>query len=312
MAEVQLPPGVQVIERGWLSCNSVVFIGSRFSALVDSGYCTQAEQTTALVAAALQSRTLDRLINTHLHSDHCGGNAALQRRYPALQTLIPPGMASFVAQWDPAALGYAPTGQICPRFQFDGLVSPGSEIELADAAWHVHAAAGHDPDSVILFEPQSRTLISADAFWENGFGVVFPELEGEPAFDEVAATFDLIERLGPRWIIPGHGPVFRYRANLLESARERLNAFVKSPDRHAHHAAKVLLKFKLLDRRQMPLTELVDWAISTPHFQGIHRTFAPSVPMLHWIEQLIQELVRSQVARRAGEMIYDAVDSRHV
>ena len=34
---------------------------------------------------------------------------------------------------------------------------------------------GHDPHSVILFEPQDRILISADALWEAGFGVIFPD-----------------------------------------------------------------------------------------------------------------------------------------
>lgn len=305
MTRIQLPAGVQVIERGWLSSNSIVFIGSRSSAIVDSGYGTRSEQTVVLVASALRERPLDRLINTHLHSDHCGGNAALQGRFPALETLIPPGMAPFVASWDPVALGYTSTGQSCPRFQINGLVSPGGEIELADMSWQVHAAPGHDPDSVVLFEPWSRTLISADALWENGFGVVFPELEGEQAFDQVAATFDLIEQLGPSWVIPGHGPAFPYGANILDRARERLNAFVKSPARHAHHAAKVLLKFKLLDRRQMPFTELVDWAAGTPHFQRIYRSVAASVPMADWIGQLSQELVRSKVARRAGETIHD-------
>jgi glyoxylase-like metal-dependent hydrolase (beta-lactamase superfamily II) len=176
VTDIRLPNGLQVIERGWLSSNSMLFLGARSSALVDSGYCTHARQTTALVAAALRGRTLDRLVNTHLHSDHCGGNAALQQLYPAVRTLIPPGLSGAVAHWDPVALGYAPTGQLCPRFGFDGHVLPGTEIELADTMWQVHAAPGHDPDSVILFEPRSRTLISADALWENGFGVVFEEL----------------------------------------------------------------------------------------------------------------------------------------
>ena len=63
---------------------------------------------------------------------------------------------------------------------------------------------------MILFEPQSRTLISADALWENGFGVIFQELEGEQAFDEVADTLDLIESLAPLVVIPGHGKVFTH------------------------------------------------------------------------------------------------------
>ena len=228
MTGIQLPNGIQVFERGWLSSNNILFIGAQSSALVDSGYSTHAELTTGLVSAALQQGPLDLLLNTHLHSDHCGGNAVLQGNYPELQTLIPPGHASLVSSWDPVALNYVPSGQHCPRFKFDGLLLPGTEIQLADKAWQIHAAPGHDPHSVILFEPQSQTLISADALWEKGFGVVFPELEGDAAFDEVAATFDLIERLDPCWVIPGHGPVFRYRAEVLAYARARLNALSRA------------------------------------------------------------------------------------
>ena len=306
MTGIQLPNGIQVFERGWLSSNNILFIGAQSSALVDSGYSTHAELTTGLVSAALQQGPLDLLLNTHLHSDHCGGNAVLQGNYPELQTLIPPGHASLVSSWDPVALNYVPSGQHCPRFKFDGLLLPGTEIQLADTAWQIHAAPGHDPHSVILFEPQSQTLISADALWEKGFGVVFPELEGDAAFDEVAATFDLIERLDQCWVIPGHGPVFRYRAEVLAYARARLNAFVKSPDRHAHHAVKVLLKFKLLDQQQLPFADFVDWAANTRYFQLIHQRFVPSVPIDRWMEQLTQELVRSAAARREGDMVYNA------
>ena len=306
MTNIQLPSGLQVFERGWLSSNNILFLGSTSSALVDSGYSTHAEQTTGLVSAALQQRPLDLLLNTHLHSDHCGGNAALQRSYPELQTLIPPGHASLVSSWDPVALNYVPSGQHCPRFKFDGLLLPDTEIQLADTPWQVHAAPGHDPHSVILFEPRSQTLISADALWEKGFGVVFPELDGETAFDEVAATFDLIERLDPCWVIPGHGPVFGYRAEVLVNARERLNAFVKNPERHAHHAVKALLKFKLLEQQQLPFADFVEWAANTSYFQLIHQRFVPSVPIEHWMEQLTQELVRSKVARREGDMVYNA------
>ena len=306
VSEPALPPGLQVIERGWLSSNIVLCLGAQSSALVDSGYCAHAEQTLALVKAGLQGRTLDRLVNTHLHSDHCGGNAALQGRYAALQTLIPPGLAPHVAHWDPVALGYVPTGQRCPRFTHDGLVLPGTEVELADTTWQVHAAPGHDPDSVILFEPRSRTLISADALWENGFGVVFPELDERDAFDEVGATFDLIERLGPRWVVPGHGAVFRYRAEVLARARERLRAFVQRPDRHANHAAKVLLKFKLLECRQMLFVDCIEWAAGTEQFQRIHRRFAPVADIGEWIGRLTLELERSGAVRRSGDSIFDA------
>ena len=93
---VEMPPGIRVRERGWLSSNNVLLVGHRSSALVDSGYVTHSEQTLALVDRALAGRPLDLLVNTHLHSDHCGGNAALQARYASLVTHIRPGEAEAV------------------------------------------------------------------------------------------------------------------------------------------------------------------------------------------------------------------------
>jgi len=75
-----LPAGVQVFERGWLSSNNILLTDADSATLVDSGYFSHAAQTLALLEHALAGRALDRLVNTHLHSDHCGGNAALQAR----------------------------------------------------------------------------------------------------------------------------------------------------------------------------------------------------------------------------------------
>jgi len=213
-------PGLQFFERGWLSANNILFTDSDSATLIDSGYVTHQAQTVALIAHALDGRPLDRLVNTHLHSDHCGGNAILQSQYPALKTFIPPGEAAAVHVWNEAALSYEPTGQLCPRFQFDGLLQPGQHLRLAGSDWQVMAAPGHDPHSVILFEPANKLLISADALWANGFGVVFPELEGIDGFHEVANTLDLIESLQPDWIIPGHGPIFNDVNAALAIARK--------------------------------------------------------------------------------------------
>jgi glyoxylase-like metal-dependent hydrolase (beta-lactamase superfamily II) len=296
----QLPPGLVVLERGWLSSNNVVVNGRAHAAVVDSGYGTHAAQTAELVARAVGNRALTLLVNTHLHSDHCGGNAALQQQYPELFTQIPPGLAPAVETWDTVALTYQPTGQSCARFRFDGVLEPGTSIVLGDTPWEVHAAPGHDQHSVILFEPGSRTLISADALWQNGFGVVFQELEGEQAFDEVAATLDLIEQLAPAIVIPGHGSVFTDAAAALARARSRLDAYQASPTRHAAHAAKVLLKFKLLELQGATEEALFAWAAGTPYFNLVHQRWFPDVPRDRWLTELLQDLIRSGAARRVG------------
>ena len=301
-----LPEGITVFERGWLSSNNILLLGREGTALVDTGYSTHARQTLALLQHALAGRPLDLLLNTHLHSDHCGGNALLQREYPAVRTLIPPGQANAVAHWDDVALTYAPTGQTCERFRFDDVLHPGKQVRLGERHWQVHAAPGHDPHSIVLFEPETRVLISADALWENGFGVVFPELEGTAAFDEVADTLNLIEQLRPVWIIPGHGRVFGGEgevASALERARSRLDSFARDPAKHARHAAKVLLKFKLLELQQLPYAELEQWAFRTPYFDlVIARYFQASEPGV-WLRSLVQELAGAGALEVSGDHV---------
>ena len=300
-----LPPEITVLERGWLSANNILFLGQRDTAIVDTGYCSHAGQTVELVRSALRGRPLDRVLNTHLHSDHCGGNAALQKTWPGVLTAIPPGQADHVRQWDPYALSYTPTGQECPRFRADTLLMPGSCVLLGDKPWQVHAAPGHDPHSVVLFEPQGRVLISADALWENGFGVVFPELEGEDAFAAVAATLDLIERLEPQVVIPGHGPVFADAPRALEGARRRLDGFVRNPPKHALYAAKVLLKYKLLEWQQIRMSDLTAWAQATPYFGMLHERHFGNQEEGEWLQSLADDLVRSGAALRHSGMLHN-------
>ncbi|WP_420921721.1 MBL fold metallo-hydrolase [Comamonas aquatica] len=271
-------------------------LGPDDAALVDTGYCSHAEQTVELVASTLDTRPLTHLLNTHLHSDHCGGNAALQARWPDVQTWIAPGQAAQVQDWDPVALSYTPTGQSCPRFRADGVLLPGSTVTLGGRPWQVHAAPGHDPHSIVLFEPERRLLISADALWEHGFGVVFPEIEGAQAFAEVAATLDVIEQLQPALVLPGHGPLFTDVAAALARARQRLQGFIAQPERHARYAAKVLLKYKLLEWQQLPLDQVHAWCRQTPYLGLLHAHYFDAQSPAQWVETLVQELVASQAA----------------
>ncbi len=291
-----LPAGVVVFERGWLSSNNILVIGDYETALIDTGYATHAAQTTALVASALGTRPLDRVLNTHLHSDHCGGNAALQARYPALRIEIPPGEAGLVERWDEEGLSFRATGQNCPRFRATGLLQPGSERDFGGLRWQIHAAPGHDPHSVVLFEPASRTLLSADALWENGFGIAFPELKGEPSFGEMAATLDLIERLAPRVVVPGHGPVFSDVGGALSVARRRLEGLRRDPAKHARHAIKVLIKFKLLEMQRMSHDDWMVWVLDTPYLGMVAARFFSDRGLAGLAEEILGELVKAGAA----------------
>lgn len=302
--------GLTVLERGWLSSNNVLLHGTpgEGATLVDSAHCTHAEQTVALVRHALAGEALARIVNTHLHSDHCGGNAALQRAFPGLPAEVPAGEFEAARRWDEDALSYRATHQRCERFAVHGRIEAGSRLAVGRRTWGVIAAPGHDPQALMLFDAAHGVLISADALWENGFGVVFPELDGEHAFDDVAAVLDVIERLPVSLVIPGHGAPFTDVAGALARARSRLTSWRAAPDKHARHAAKVLVKYHLMEEREQPLPLLLAWAAATPLLQRLHARVGrhEAADTAAWCGRLVEELIAAGALLRRGELILDA------
>lgn len=284
-----------VFERGWLSSNNVLFVPASggTTTLVDSGYWSHQTQTVALTRRALGEASLGAILNTHLHSDHCGGNAALADAF-GCRISVPSGEFGKVQEWDESLLTFRPTGQHCPRFSCDGVLVPQDSIALADRSWRILASPGHDPESVMLYEPDLRLLISADALWEDGFGVVFPELEGHQAFAEVRSTLDLIASLPVEWVIPGHGRPFTHVSAAIDRALARLSRFEADPRRHAAHAAKVLIKFHLLEIQSQSIADLHDWLDATEYFAAVHRMHFASIDAGDWRSGLLESLCESR------------------
>jgi glyoxylase-like metal-dependent hydrolase (beta-lactamase superfamily II) len=299
-----LPASIQIFERGWLSSNNVLLLGRHETAIIDTGYVSHAAQTLALVRHALQGRHLDHIINTHLHSDHCGGNATLQAHYGG-RTAIPVAEADKVRRWDVDALSYKATGQRCDRFTFDATIAPGDVLTLADMEWRALGAPGHDPHSLIFYCPRERVLVSADALWENGFGIIFPELDGESGFAEERATLDLIAALDVRLVIPGHGKPFNDVAAALARARSRLDYLEADPVRNAQNALKVLLKFLLLERQRIPLADVPQLLLAMSVFEAANRNFLHQTPeaLATWA---VSQLMRAAAARIDGEYLLNA------
>jgi glyoxylase-like metal-dependent hydrolase (beta-lactamase superfamily II) len=298
-----LPPAVQVFERGWLSSNNILLTSRLDATLVDTGYVTHAAQTLSLVRHALQGRPLDRIVNTHLHSDHCGGNAALRAAY-GCRIAIPAAECAKVDAWDEDALSFRATAQQCPRFTYDDALEPGQCLRMGDLDWQALAAPGHDPHALLLWCEEEGILISGDALWQNGFGVVFPELAGEPGFHDVRATLDLIATLGARIVIPGHGAPFGDVAAALDRAYSRLDYLAADPVRNAENAARVLLKFLLLERRRLPLADVASLCASVPLLVLARERF------LHGTSgdlaaRLARALVKAGAARVEGDTLVD-------
>lgn len=153
-------------------------------------------------------RALSRVLVTHAHTDHAGGASAIAGRWPACQFAKLP--------WpdrDPRyPVPWVPLGD-------DDTIAAGDT-----SLWVVHTP-GHSPDHVCFFEPRSGTLFGGDLVM-NGGTVVIPASHGG-SLSQYLRSLQRVLDLGPRRILPGHGPVIEQPATLLRGyiahrlARER-------------------------------------------------------------------------------------------
>ncbi|MDQ5907851.1 MAG: hypothetical protein QG660_1985 [Pseudomonadota bacterium] len=298
----KLPDSVLVLERGWLSSNNIVFFEGEAAALVDSGYVSHAAQTLALLERALDGRRLTRLINTHSHSDHIGGNAAVQASFHCHIT-VPQGIAATIAEWDEAALLLSPLGQRAARFTHDATYGNSDEFVLGELNWKALAVPGHDMDALALYNPEEKILISGDALWEDGFGVIFAELLGNPdGLKSTRETLEMLGRLSIDTVIPGHGAPFGAVDAALERAFRRLAAFEGSIERLARHALKVMLAFFMLEKQQLPRATLPGFLASLSFVQNVNARYLgyDDEALADW---LVADLIRAGALREEGGLL---------
>jgi len=294
---VKLPASIQVLERGWLSANNVVLHERSKATVIDSSYVTHAPQTLALLEHALAGKKLAWLINTHCHSDHMGGNAAIQKKF-GCRTSIPEGEAPLIDDWDEEALILAVADQRAERFAYDDTFKDGDTLRMGEYVWQVLAAPGHDTHAVMFYSPETRVLISGDALWEHGFGAVFAQLFGrETALKETRATLERIAAVDCQIVIPGHGRPFGSVDAALERAFSRLKGYEEDTTRLARHVVKVLFTFALLDKRSMPLAEVPAYVARVPVLADLNLRYLRMTPVA-MAEWLASDLERAGAAQR--------------
>ena len=294
---VALPETLLVLERGWLSANNILCFDGDNATLIDSGYVTHAEQTVALVGSALHGRRLKSLINTHSHSDHIGGNAALQAAFNC-EITVPAGLHAAIADWDQDALLLSPLGQQGARFQHDHLISAGCEIEMGELNWQALAVPGHDMEALAYYNPEKRILISGDALWENGFGVIFPELLGEAnGLASTRETLEMLSNLAIDIVIPGHGSPFVTVDAAFERAFRRLTSFQTNIEQLAWHAIKVIVSFAMMEKRRLPLADFPAFVLSLPFAVDVNARYL-DISESKLTERIERELLLVNALRR--------------
>lgn len=291
------PPQVKVIVRDWLSSNNVLLHEGDDAVLVDTGYVRHAPFTLALLRepSALGGASLSKIVNTHCHSDHMGGNAQLARAY-GCPIAIPEGEVPLIEAWDDTALLLDYADQSADRFTIGEALRAGATYRWGGNDWDAIAAPGHDMGAMCFFDRTHGILISGDALWRNGFGFVMPRQVDPAAIPATRATLEALARLPIRAVVPGHGDPFEDVDDALARAFARLDTYEDDPGRLARHALKVVLMFKLLDCRRLPLDDLPAYVERVGLYRDFNAMFLRMTPEA-LARSLIGDLQRAGAVR---------------
>jgi glyoxylase-like metal-dependent hydrolase (beta-lactamase superfamily II) len=181
-----------------LSGTNTFVVGLDPAYIVDPGPADPAyqESLTSLVRETNGGLQPVAILLSHGHPDHAPG-ARLLKGMLGLPVLASPAMPEDQA----AAAGV------------DRFYSAGEYFQLGSDRLEVLATPGHSPDQVAFWMPQSRILFSGDTILGQGSTLVAPP-EGD--MQAYMKSLELTRDLGPRIILPGHGPVIRDPAGKIE------------------------------------------------------------------------------------------------
>lgn len=281
--------GVQVLVRGWLHGNCVL-LPSAPTAIIDTGYHTGASAVVdAFEASGFDITDLTAVLLTHIHSDHAGGVAEIITRSGAA-VLASMEADRLTGAWSPWALWIdEPMGQHMPRFHVDVVLRPGEVVPAGGLEWQVIDTPGHAMGGLSFYCAARKLLVSGDALWQQGFGLLNPWVDGPGVFDRAQVALDNLARLDVETVIPGHGPPFTGFAAALSRAQQRLSYFRSSPHRLRHQVVRNTAHFIRLAYPERPaeahLARVRALAeVLTPLPQDTHRTSPEDLAVAVWKE----------------------------
>ena len=158
-----------------------------------------------------------RIINTHYHFDHIGGNGY----FTGAEIWIHEGDALVLEDGDDETAVSEFFGGKMHKMKVSRKLKDGDKIVLGASEFEVVHVPGHTPGSICLYDKKQKLLITGDTVFSNGVGRT--DLDGGN-FEQLKNSLAKLSKMDVQKILPGHGPVVekdgaKLIATLLKAAK---------------------------------------------------------------------------------------------
>lgn len=168
------------------------------------------------MAAERAGVTIEKLLVTHGHMDHCGGTAEFARDLGVKIEGPHEGDQFWLDQLGEAGRQYGIPGE---PFTPDRWLHDGDTVSVGELELQAIHCPGHTPGHVVFYQAPSRFAIVGDVLFQGSIGRTdFPQGNHEQLIDSIT------QKLWPLGedvtFVPGHGPISTF------GQERQTNAFV--------------------------------------------------------------------------------------
>lgn len=278
-------------QRSYPSANMVLIRGKQ-PLLVDSGFGGDLPRTESLIGrTGIRPQEIQYIINTHYHSDHVGGNSALQQRY-GLQVAAHRWEGQLVNHKHREACAAQWLDQPVESYRVSLLLVDGDEIDTGSTEINVCHTPGHTLGHISLYLPGTRELICGDLLQTRDVGWINIFREGTSALSITLDSLEKLDRLPLSVVYPGHGPLINEPRPVIARARKRLERWLTRPEEAAWHACKRIFAYALMINRGLPGSEINDYLLACNWFIDFSRHIFRIDPP-DFVQPLVDEMTRS-------------------
>ena len=184
--------------------NIAVLGGPDGLTVVDSGVPTRAKEILETVKR-VGGKPVSRLIDTHWHFDHAGGNEVFARAGAAIIATAATRRRLATDQYTEV---FKLTTPALPSEALPAMTSDDAEIHVGAEILHLTAVPPAHTDGDLVVHFRSLDVIHTGDLFSNGF---YPNIDGSSLGwigGMIAAADRILKLAGPKTrIIPGHGPM---------------------------------------------------------------------------------------------------------